>query len=145
MWDNFIAAHPEHVKKTMPEAWYFCDNEKDANECATLVKEGIKQATSTSLWWYKKNEATLPKVGDIYIITTWDGKASAIIQTTQVDQVPYSEIDSNYAKIEGEGDKSLTYWRKVHWDYYSREMAPFNETPTEDMIIVCEQFKTVWK
>jgi uncharacterized protein YhfF len=37
-----------------PSSFYFCDNKKDADQCAELVVKGIKQATATSLWWYKK-------------------------------------------------------------------------------------------
>ena len=34
---------------------------------------------------------------------------------------PINWLDE-YAEIEGEGDKSLAYWNKVHWEYYTREM-----------------------
>ncbi|WP_416448553.1 hypothetical protein ACH3PA_13790 [Leeuwenhoekiella sp. A2] len=46
--------------------------------------------------------------------------------------------------MEGEGDKSLDYWKQVHSGYYSRETSEFDESPTLDMVIVCEFFKTVW-
>ncbi|CAL2074552.1 ASCH domain-containing protein [Tenacibaculum sp. 190524A02b] len=144
LWEDFLANNPSFKNVTMPDSWFFCDNEKDANECAQLVVDGIKQATSTSLWWYETNNEPLPKKGDIYIITDWNGKGKAIIQTTVIEQVPYNKITQEYAEIEGEGDKSLEYWKKVHWDYYSREMKIKNEKPTEDMLIVCEQFKTIW-
>ena len=48
------------------------------------------------------------------------------------------------AQLEGEGDKSLAHWKKVHWEYYTRELAPFNRIPRESMIIVCETFKKVF-
>ena len=122
-----------------------CDNQQDADTCAQLTVEGIKQATSTSLWWFETHKEPLPQIGDLYIITNWNGQAKAIIQTTKVEQVPFKDITREYAYIEGEGDKSLDYWKKVHWDYYSREMKAKGKEPTEDMIIVCEYFKTVWK
>ena len=61
-----------------------------------------------------------------------------------VDHVPFNEVTAEYAAIEGEGDKSLEYWKKSHWEYYTREMEEFDEKPSEDMIIVCEQFKTIF-
>lgn len=144
LWKNYIAQNPENKSLKTPISFYFCDNEFDANDCADLVVKGIKRATATSLWWYEKNNESLPKVGDQYIITDWSGNAKAVIKTTKVDQVPYNKITSEFAEIEGEGDKSLEYWKKVHKDYYTREMKPFNEEFDENMIIVCEQFKTVY-
>lgn len=145
MWENFISENQEYKNDPLPEHWHFCDNEKDAKECAQLTKDGIKQATSTSLWWFETYDEELPEVGNLHIVTDWYGIAKAIIQTTKVDQIPFNEITEEYAAIEGEGDKSLEHWKKVHWEYYTREMAETDESPKEDMLIVCEQFKTVWK
>jgi len=143
MWSDFIVENPAYKEMDLPESWYFCDNEKDANECATLVKDGIKQATSTSLWWFKHHEVPLPEVGNIYIVTDWYRIAKAIIKTIKVEQVPFNQISEEYASIEGEGDKSLAYWKKTHWEFYCREMQESGEQPSEDMIIVCEQFETL--
>ena len=144
MWKGFIKENKEYKLHEMPESGYFCDNEKDANECVDLVVLKVKQATSTSLWWYEKNNERLPKSDDIYVVTDWNGKAKAIIRTTKVDKVPFNQITENHAELEGEGDKSLEYWKKVHWDYYTREMEPFGASPSEEMFIVCEQFETIW-
>lgn len=144
LWEVFVAENAEYEDRELPDSWYFCDNEKDAKVCAKLVQEGIKQATSTSLWWFEKYDETLPEVGDIYIVTDWYGIAKAIIKTVKVEQVAYKDITEEYARIEGEGDKSLKEWKEVHWAYYSREMAEYDESPSEEMIIVCEQFETIW-
>jgi uncharacterized protein YhfF len=145
LWEAFTKTHPKYKTEIRPESWYFCDNKKDADYCANLVIEGTKRATATSLWWFKKNNEPLPKKGNLYIVTDWDGKAKAIIETTQIDLVPYNEVTEAFAATEGEGDKSLAYWKRVHWDYYSREMKPEGESPTQDMLIACEQFKVIWK
>ncbi|MBT8285058.1 MAG: ASCH domain-containing protein, partial [Flavobacteriaceae bacterium] len=54
-------------------------------------------------------------------------------------------IRESYAKLEGEGDKSLAYWKKTHWDYYTRELEPFGRVPRESMIVVCEIFEKVFE
>ncbi|MBG6233510.1 uncharacterized protein YhfF [Pedobacter sp. CAN_A7] len=145
LWKTFLKENPENKLKKEPISFYFCDNENDANECAELVVKGIKQATATSLWWYEKNNERLPKVGDQYIITDWNGNARAIIETTRITLTPYNEITTEFVRIEGEGDKSLEYWKKVHLAYYTREMEPYGENFTEDMIIICEHFKTIYR
>lgn len=126
------------------DAWYFCDNEFDANDCAQLVVKGEKRASSSSLWWHEASKEPLPKIGDLNLVTDWYANPIAIIETTKIDIVPYHLITAEYAKTEGEGDKSLAYWQKVHWAYYHRELAPFGMTPTKDMPIVCEQFRCIY-
>jgi len=127
------------------DAFYFCDNEKDATECAELVMQGIKQATASSLWWYQVNNETLPQVGKRYIVTSWHGIALCVIEVTKVEIVQFKDITPEFAEIEGEGDKSLAYWKKVHWAYYTRELKDTQYSPTEDMQIVCEQFKVIFR
>jgi len=144
MWGDYLKNHLEDVFHEAPKTDYFCDNEKDANECAALVKKGIKKATSHSLLGLQYRKESLPKIGDFLVVTNWEGEAQCIVQTTAVKLKPFFSIDEAYAKLEGEGDKSLAHWKKVHWDYYTRELEPFGRVPRESMIIVCEEFEKVF-
>lgn len=143
-WKKFQDSNPEYLSIKQPQSFYFCDKEEDANECAELVVKKIKQATSPSVWWFKKNKESFPKVGDIAIVTNWYGEPKAIIKTTKVEIVKFKDISSEYAFTEGEGDRSLDYWKIVHWNYYKGEMEEFGESPDEEMGIVCEYFVTIW-
>lgn len=144
LWDSFIQKHTAWQQQMRPESWHFCDNKKDANECLQLALQGIKRATSTSIWYFDTYQQPLPKVGDLAIITNWDGEAKAIIQTTKVEIISFEDITPEQAKMEGEGDQSLAYWRKVHWDYYAREMQVKQALPRLDMLIAYEQFRCIW-
>lgn len=143
-WHRFIASNNEYSTLEIPQHYYFCDNEEDANTCAELVVQGIKQATSTSLWWFTTFKKPLPEIGELAIITDWLGKPKAITRVTKISRTALGDIDKLYAFKEGEGDKSLAHWQKVHWEYYTREMKPFGEAPSNDMIIVCEEFETIF-
>ncbi|TDQ32211.1 ASCH domain-containing protein [Zeaxanthinibacter enoshimensis] len=143
-WNEFLSLHPGIENKDLPESYYFCDNEKDANECAELVVKKIKRATATSLWWFKKFDKPLPETGDLAIITDWEGTPKAVIETVRTEPTPYSQVTPEFAATEGEGDGSLDYWKKVHKAYYQREMEPYGEKFEDDMIIICEYFKTIY-
>ena len=143
-WITFQESNPEYMNHEQPLTFYFCDNKRDADECADLVVRGIKRATSPSLWSIEKNNDKLPEIGDIAIVTDWEGNFKAIIKTTNVEIVKFKDVKSDYAYIEGEGDKSLEYWRAVHIEYYTNEMKQFGEKPNDEMDIVCEQFVRVW-
>lgn len=126
------------------ESWHFCDNEHDANTCLALVLAGEKKATSPSLWWYEANNESLPQEGDLNVVTNFLGEARCIIKTTKVTITPFNQISEAYAHTEGEGDKSLAYWKRVHWAYYHRELADTDFEPKRDMPIVCEEFEVVF-
>lgn len=142
-WKEFQAKNPFYLKEEQPESYYYCDNKKDADECADLVVQGIKQATSTSVWWFEKFNEDHPAIGDLAVITNWDGVPKAVVKTTRVEIVKFKDISEKYAFIEGEGDRSLEYWKEVHWKYYLNEMMEHGEMPSEEMEIVCEYFETI--
>ena len=89
-------------------------NEKDANECAELVLNDVKRATASCLYSYELEQEPLPEVGDISVVTDWSGIEKCIIKVEKVEIIPYNEITEEFARTEGEGDKSLKYWREVH-------------------------------
>lgn len=144
MWGDYLDKHLEHAFVEEPRVTHFCDNEKDSNTCLKLVLGGKKRATSHSLLGLQNREEVLPKIGDFTIITDWEGKAKCIIRTTSVRMRPFFSITDEYARIEGEGDGSLDYWKKTHWDYYQRELESFGRVPVDSMIIVCEEFEKVY-
>ena len=143
-WYKFQQKYPEYKHIEIPPSYYFCDNEKDADECAELVRLGIKQATTHSLVGLQINQEKLPVIGDLAIVTDWHGVPKAITKTTKVEIVKYKDITATYAFIEGEGERSLDYWKEVHWAYYTREWKEYNLEPTTDMELVCEYFETIW-
>lgn len=143
-WKQFLCENPEYFRADVPPYYYFCDNEKDANKCAELVLQDIKKATATSLWWFRHHGEELPKAGDISIVTNWEGYPQAIIKTTRIEQVPFAQVTLEFAQVEGEGDKSLNYWKEVHEAYYRREMEESGAVFHEDMIIICEYFEKIY-
>lgn len=142
-WKEFQDNHIEYKHLEAPVSYYFCDNEKDADECAELVRDGVKRATTHSLSWFHIHNEKLPCVGDLAIVTNWNGIPKAITKTIKVEIVKFKDITPEYAFIEGEGDKSLDYWKEVHWAYYTRELYEHNLKPTLDMELVCEYFETI--
>ncbi len=145
MWGDYLKNHLEDVFHDAPKTIHFCDNEKDANECSKLVLSGIKKATTDSLLGIQHRNERLPKIGDFIVVTDWEGEAQCIIEITKVTLKPFFSINEAYAQKEGEGDKSLDYWKKTHWDYYKRELEVFDREPRESMIVVCQEFEVVFK
>lgn len=144
MWNDFVLLNPAYrdVKYT---AWYFCDNKKCADELAELVIKGEKRATASLNYWYESGREELPVKGNISIITDWDGIAKCIIKTKSVTVLPFKNADQEMAFKEGEGDKTLEYWRKAHISFFTRESEKEKIIFTEDSLIVFEEFEMIFK
>ena len=56
----------------------------------------------------------------------------------------FDQVSQEHAYEEGEGDRSLEYWRKVHTDFLTRELAGINKAFTKKMQVVCEEFELVY-
>ena len=80
-----------------------------------------------------------------HIILNSKNKAICIIQITKVYVAKFKEISKEHAYKEGEGDKSLCYWKRSHKDFFTMCMAEINKKFSEDMKVVCEEFEVVFK
>jgi len=60
-----------------------------------------------------------------------------------VEVRPYDDVDERFAHEEGEGDRSLEYWRKAHWRFFSRTLPGIGKKPSLDMPLVCERFRVI--
>jgi len=125
-----------------PESDWFGDTPKMADELLALVLEGTKQATCCLARDFK-TEAR-PKRGDHWIITNGQKQPTCIIKTTQVELMRICDVTAEFAQIEGEGDKSLAYWKREHDAYFTRQAAREGFVYDDKMIGICEIFEKVW-
>lgn len=147
MWEDYLNSIGEELENTSKSytSWYFCDNERSANSLAELVREGTKRGTASLYEVYKIENEDLPVADNYSIITDWNGIAKCIIRNKKVTVLPFKDVDEELANIEGEGDKSLGYWQKVHLNYFTRELKEFQMNFSEDMLVVFEEFEVVYK
>ena len=145
MWNNYIASHPESKDMGMPESDFFHNNKEDANRLAKLTLNGQKKASSGLYSLYKQYEVDLPKVGTKQIITDFDGKAQVIIENISVDTIPFNKISEEYAELDmGTEIEPLKKWKKAHWEFFESFLKESGQKPTEEMLIVCVRFDTIW-
>ena len=141
MWKEFIQLHPEAAGGEM-EAW--CYGGEEADELARLTAEGIKTATASAYPLYALEGEKLPAEGAYSVILRTDETAVCIIRTDRVYVVPFRDISAEQAWREGEGDRSLAYWRRAHEAFFTQEMQQAGLKFSEDMPVVCEEFSVVY-
>ncbi|GHX87653.1 RNA-binding protein [Vibrio cholerae] len=144
---EYLNSLPSETAKnyTSFSADYFCADEYNANVCSDLILRGEKRASCSLEYWYSQKGEPMPEVGHLQVVTDWEGKPTCIIELTSVSKCKYCDVTAEFAAEEGEGDKSLSWWRKAHWEFFSLECDELGIKPTEDMLLVLERFKVVYK
>jgi len=142
MWDNFLGTHTKSTFVEAPKVIQFYDNEKDADQHAEMVVNNTKKAVSYPLLGLQYKKEALPKVGSFLVIIDGRGHAICIAKITSMALKPFFSIKEDYIRQEGFND--LEQWKTVHWEYFTRELAPYARTPKESMIVVCVTFDKVY-
>ena len=120
------------------------DSPQMADKLGALIANGTKTATCSALWEYEAEGEPLPKIGSKTIVLNGSGDPMCIVETTEVEVRPYDQVDARFAYEEGEGDRSLEYWREAHWRLFSRTLPGVGREPTVDMPLVCERFRVIY-
>lgn len=146
-WNTFLKTLPSdspyHSKTYIPE--WFGDNPELADELGGLVLSGIKTGTCSALWEWEYEGNPIPEVGFVSITLDGRNKPICILETTEITLQKYNEVDEEFARSEGEGDLSLPYWRQAHKDFFSRVLPKIGKEFSEDMPLVCERFRVIYK
>lgn len=112
-----------------------------ADELALLVATGKKTGTSSG---YALYAGELPSLGERGIVLDGKGVPVCIIKNTKIEIVAFKDITENHARKEGEGDQSLAYWRKVHFDFFEKSFYEQGMIFDENELIVYEEFEVIY-
>ena len=138
-WAEFVAATGIDGPY---EAWPFGDESLPelATELGLLVRDGPKRATTGLLEDYEREGEDLPEPGDLSVILDGAGEPICVVRTTEVEVRRFADVDEAFAWDEGEGDRSLTYWREAHLGFWAR----FGVDVADDDEVTLERFELLW-
>jgi uncharacterized protein YhfF len=112
----------------------FGDGPELADELLDLILIGRKRATCWSAAEGMKNTA----VGGHWVVEDGQGRPRAVLKTVALTQQRFDQVDADFAAAEGEGDRTLAYWRDAHCGYFTR-----NGGFASDMPLWCESFELI--
>ena len=146
-WQKFLSTlphdSPDQGKTYIAEGWG--DSPELADELGALIVQGTKTATCSALWEWEAEGNPIPKAGYLTIALDGRGEPLCIVETFEVTIRKYNEVDADFARDEGEGDLSLNYWREAHRNYFSRVLKKIDREFSEEMPLVCERFRVIYK
>ncbi|WP_090398073.1 ASCH domain-containing protein [Natribacillus halophilus] len=136
-WDEYWQ---ENEQPSTVSAWAFG---AQADELAQLVIDGVKTATCSAYILYEIENEPLPTTDDYSIILNSADEPVAIIKTEEVTLTPMNEVTAEFARAEGEGDRSYQYWKDEHEKFFKTALKEFGYEFSEDLLLVCERFSLV--
>jgi uncharacterized protein YhfF len=143
-WQMLRASEPQ-APDDYRLLWFGGTNVALATELADLVVDGPKRATTTLLRDFETGaQPVFPKPGDFWVLVDCWGHPLCVVQTTQVQLTAFADVDEAFAWDEGEGDRSLAWWREAHFDYFSRQAAIEGFVFDERSMVVLERFTVIW-
>jgi uncharacterized protein YhfF len=139
MWADYVAATGADGPYA---AWGFADDSNPTlmTKLGLLVRDGPKRATAGREDDFSPEGERLPVAGDHSVILDGDGHAICIIRTTSVEIRAFGEVDAQFAWDEGEGDRTLEWWRAAHIRYFASVGSPIDGATR----LVLERFAKVW-
>lgn len=143
-WNRFLKETKRVETAKYLDVFHFELTEKWANELLRLVLIGQKKATSSSLWRYEIEAEKIPKIGDLSIVTDWEGVPRCVIETVDVTVISFSDITYDMCKREGEDD-TLASWQSGHIRYFKEEGNELGYEFSDDMPVVFEDFKVIYQ
>lgn len=143
-WENFLAAHPSYRGKPYI-AEPFGDNPALADELGNLVLSGRKSATCSAVWEYQAEGESFPQVGMLWLVLDGQNQPMCVVETVEVTFRAFNEVDEDFARAEGEDDLSLESWREGHKRFFTRTLAEIGREFSEEMPLVCERFRVIYK
>jgi uncharacterized protein YhfF len=143
-WSAFLAKIALAGVTPLYGVFHFADREAVASSLADLVLRGEKVATASLLWEYEAEGRRAPQRGDLSVVTSWDALPLCVIETTEVQVQAFEDVDEEFAAAEGEGDRSLAFWREAHWSYFGCVCEELRRERSWRMPVVCERFRVVF-
>ena len=143
MWHLYC--EKEKLDPSIPcDIWKFCGGGPAADELAELVLEGKKTATAGAMIAYEIEKEPIPEAGCYSVVLFDDERAACVIRDTKVSLVPFDQVSPEHAWKEGEGDRSLAYWRSVHKSFFTPDYEQAGQLFDEHGLCVLEEFEVVF-
>ncbi len=143
-WNSYLETVNENPCHPYVEV-SIAGNDEIADELLALYLNGKKTAGSSLVTDFEQAGDPLPRIGDYWIILDKEKKPRCIVKTIRIEFNQFDEMTDEIAKAEGEGDLSLTYWRKAHIEFFTPYLEGLGIKDLEKEKVITEFYEVVYK
>lgn len=146
-WEQYLRSLPEDAPRPAhyAQSGYFGIVPEDALAITELVLNGTKTASGSLLWTFEAEGTRPPEPGDLGVVTNGHDDPVCILETVDVQVVPFDEVGEDFAYAGGEDDRTLASWRRIYWDFIVFECARIGREPSKKAPLVMERFRVVYR
>lgn len=143
-WARFIKETGRDKDTLCYSVFHFERTKELAESLLELVLSGKKKATASSRNSFEIDGERLPEIGDLSVVTDFEGNPRCVIETVEVTHIPYNEMTYEICSREGEDD-NLESWQRGHEKFFRNEGAEMGYSFSEDLIVVFEDFRVIYQ
>lgn len=114
-----------------------------ADELLALILAGRKRATAMLHRWVETGEASLPVPGKRSLVLDALHQPRAVIETLRVRIAPMRAVTAHHAFAEGEGNRTVSDWLRVHRAFFRAEARRYGFAFHERLPVVFEEFRLI--
>ena len=116
------------------------------DEVVAAILAGRKTTTTGLVLEYERAGSAFPAPGQQFVVIDSDRRPAALIEMTEVRQVPIAGIDLRH--VLDDGDESVGQWRAAHEEYWhsaeTREaLGDPDFTVGDDTVVLAQRFRLV--
>lgn len=145
-WQNYCKSlpHLERPQKAQVSAAP-AGNFAITDELIALYLAGEKSAGSSLVEDFKSCADPLPQVGNYWIVLNRQKEPQLLLKTIKIEIHKFAELPAYIALAEGEGDKSVEYWKKVHREFYTPYLQKWGIKNLDEAQVITEFFEIVYR
>ncbi len=140
-WRDCAAHVPGLAESTPYTVKVFGNNPDMAKLLLNLIRTGQKTGTFFLAWEYEDSGKPVPAKGDWVLVTDAAGIPGCVYQITSMETVPFDKMEARHVQCEGPQLRDLDAWKKLHWDFWTQQLANSSRQPESSMPVLCMTFK----
>lgn len=120
-------------------------DESNAHELLALYLSGEKTAGSSLVIDYEIAGDPLPEAGNYWMVLDLDMNPRCILKTIKVETFTFEDVPEHVAVAEGEGDKTVRFWKDAHTNFFSPYLEQWGVLDLSSQVVVTEFYELVYK
>jgi uncharacterized protein YhfF len=117
--------------------------ERASEAIIPLVVARLKTGTFSLLAEYEESGTPLPRPGDLFVVTHFDGRPAFLYRVLEVELVPFGDIGQRHLDVEGPTLREREAWRTVHLRAWEALLERMQRKPSEEMPVVWQRFEVL--
>ena len=142
-WKDFLACTGRESETKYAAVICFGMDMKACNGAIERIRSGEMRCRIYPADGYRKAMSGEARVGDLCIVTDWQGMPQAVIETVEVQNLPVSALTDEICALEGM-QPDLCAWREKQLPFIKTEIEELDGELNEATQLTVEEFKLVY-